>query len=1196
MASLGDFLSGLKHDATSVGQFLSNRVAQPAANFVANNVVQPVVNDFRDLGHEAAYGLNPQNVAAELAYNQNPNNQAAQNRLLQIGDAPVSPMRSLGATAGLASFAIPGLGGGMEALSPAARFAAGAVLRGGEAAGIGATRDFFNTGGNLQQTARNIPNNFLFGAGAHAVFNPGATVGAVNDVASNIARDSEGNVRMVPGHMQIAPESTQSPLETPPQLPSNSEPPPPLPQPRQFGETVKNSPQTTPEVASQVGEHYVPRSNLELLNTVQQKLSTGDTAAAHALAGQASDEGTVAATLLAKHYENVGDPTTAASVVNDKMRQLTEQGRAIQAASLWNKLSPETIGHLAAKTIQDYNENARKPIPELSGQDYQNVVNQAKQLQNIPEGPEKMAARQKLLETVHQLVPSSTGSKIFALWRTGLLTGPQTIGKIAVGHGVMSPAELTAQGIGGAVDKGISLFSGQRGLVASPRGYGEGFGTGLKGGANNLVHGIQDPNLQPSEFQGGHQQVNFGKGMGGKLAQTYVDTVGRVHGSIYQPFYGAHLQNSLYNQGMTAAINQGLSGAERESFVNNFVHDPTPQAVDIAHRDASNATFQQTTKLGQVGSAVQQKGGAVGKALMPFTRVPGAVVTDLVNYSPVGAAKSIIEAIQRGEFTPDSQRQLSQGIGRSITGTGVMAIGAALYNKGMMSLGYPLTDKKQQALDQLQGKTPNSILIGGKWRALNSLGPVGDALAVGANYAQGLASGVKSTKTGAGVGGALQQGAMGGLSTVANSPFLQGINNFEQAMQDPAQYGTKVGEGFAKSVMPTIFNKAAQAIDPLQRETNGVGDAFKSTVPWWRESLTPKTNVLGQDVPRANSAVGSMTDPFYSSTNQSSPVISELQRLQTSGNPATPDALKKNVSAGGTNLTLNPQQLDTLNRATGGQINQTFQQIMADPHYADLFDADKAKLLNNAVSEIRTTGKSETVNGLTVTGAPSSDMLNSSTGLPSGVTSMPDGKLKYQQGSVTKTYDPSTYDNTFAGFKTLMGNKTLPDALKQAVIQNDPNAQAYQQRYALETQLPLQQAQAALNLERYKTARNLNGWMQTATGQLQTLQQYQKSINPQDDPLQSAKTQMQIDSLQNQINQYQAQGGFTKPKKGRSSGGGSGVRTSVGGKVRVIHPPSTLTGMHRPRSLMARPSIPHPSVHAPHVKPIKPPKSRSKQA
>ena len=283
------------------------------------------------------------------------------------------------------------------------------------------------------------------------------------------------------------------------------------------------------------------------------------------------------------------------------------------------------------------------------------------------------------------------------------------------------------------------------------------------------------------------------------IAQAYVDFVGHVHGSLYKPFYGsAHLQ-SLYNQALAAAKTAGVKGAEKENFLQDFVGNPSTQALDIAKKDAETATFQQETALGNVASAIQKKGGIIGKVVAPFTRIPSAIATDLINYSPVGLAKTLIDGIKTARsdvgWTVQAQREFSQGVGRGLTGSAAIIPGLMLFNKGSMTLDYP-TDPKEQKLWQLEGKIPNAVKIDGQWRSLGSIGPAGSVLAIGGHMAESLAGGND-------LGSALISGFSGGLRSIEEQSYLQGISGALDATNDPGRYAPNFIKSEVGSVVPT---------------------------------------------------------------------------------------------------------------------------------------------------------------------------------------------------------------------------------------------------------------------------------------------------------------------------------------------------------------------------------------------------------
>ena len=254
------------------------------------------------------------------------------------------------------------------------------------------------------------------------------------------------------------------------------------------------------------------------------------------------------------------------------------------------------------------------------------------------------------------------------------------------------------------------------------------------------------------------------------------------------------------------AINQGLSGRLKSNFVDNFMKNPPAKALEQASKDAQYATLQQKTALGQAASGLQKKLGPLGHFIAPFTRMPGAAATDLINYSPVGAVKTVIQNIGKGKF---DQRDLAMGLGRATTGTAIMAVGAALMSAGRMTGEYP-TNKDQQAQWQLEGKQANSILVNGKWQSIGSLGPFADALLAGGQASEGAQKN--------GTTGAISQGTAGGLKAITNQPYLQGLSGAMNAINTPSQ-ATSFLDQSAGSLIPVGVKQLAVATDPYQRQT-----------------------------------------------------------------------------------------------------------------------------------------------------------------------------------------------------------------------------------------------------------------------------------------------------------------------------------------------------------------------------------------
>jgi hypothetical protein len=253
----------------------------------------------------------------------------------------------------------------------------------------------------------------------------------------------------------------------------------------------------------------------------------------------------------------------------------------------------------------------------------------------------------------------------------------------------------------------------------------------------------------------------------------------------------------------------------------------------------------------------------------------------------------------------------------------------------MLNFEYP-TDPKEQKLWQLEGRTPNSVLVGGKWRSLGSMGPIGAVLALGGGVAAG----------------GPQKGATVAVKTLLDQPYVQGITQAAGALQDPGRYLANVEKGYASSVVPTAVSQVASAGDKLARQVNGVGDSVKAKIPGLRQTLAPKTNAFGQNVPNGESGPLAPFDPFYSSKSLASDkVTTEARRLQDAGQGVLPASQPAKNTFNGVKTQLTKDQAQGLSTNIGQAVHGLWGQTINFDGYKNLPDDQKQLMLGNIMSD-----------------------------------------------------------------------------------------------------------------------------------------------------------------------------------------------------------------------------------------------------
>lgn len=715
-----------------------------------------------------------------------------------------------------------------------------------------------------------------------------------------------------------------------------------------------------------VSGQYIPRSTdtlaIKAKNLIKDTPEIAEKFVRENLAKSMVDDKTIATgSELLKHYTDKAALETdviikntlyekASSLANDMAEKLTELGRSVQAASILGRLTPEGQVKFAARTIQKYNEvidkgknlfGLQKKIPELTPQQTEDIVSKMKSIDLIPDGIEKAIAFKKLQNYISGLVPTPLFKKIVQVWKAGLLTGVKTSG-LNIMSNLSHTISETAKDIPATiVDKAVSLFTGTRTTAFTTKGVGTGTKEGFSKGLRYLQTGFDERNIGTKLD---YHNVNMGKGKLAQGLQKYTDTVFRVLGSEDQPFYYASKLRSMYEQAKVTAINKGLKGKEAQTFIDDLIQNPTEQMIKYASLDAETVVFQNPTALGKAAGVIQKIGGGAGELIVPFGKTPSAVATQILNYSPVGFVKTILENIGKGKF---DQRLFSKGLGRAITGTGAMALGLSLFKKDFISLSRP-KDEREQKLWELEGRKANSIYdpLTKKWRSIQVLGPVGNIILMG-GYLQ------KSLEEKGSITEAMATTLAGATQSLTEQTFLTGINNFLEALRDPARSAQSVVNSTLSSTIPTLISDISRTTDTRERRAATLIEKLQSRIPGLRNSLEPQVTVLGDELKTIGNPIEVMVDPSRPSPKVSTPLIDEFRRLDNLGFKASPTLLgDKNGYKG-----LTKEQNTALWKKAGEITNEKLNNLIQNQQYQQLPDEEKSKLIQAFTDKAKLTAR-----------------------------------------------------------------------------------------------------------------------------------------------------------------------------------------------------------------------------------------------
>lgn len=718
-----------------------------------------------------------------------------------------------------------------------------------------------------------------------------------------------------------------------------------------------------PEI--KVAGQYIPRDT-DNLAIKAKNLIKDDIVLAEKMAKEGADDNAVAVgAQLLKHYarEAKAQPEgvikdaiyeKAAELGNSLAERLTELGRSVQAASILSRLTPEGQIRFAAKTIQKYNEEITKrgwgkKIPELTKDQAKEITERMKEISEMPEGENKAMAYRDLHNYISDMVPTPIYQKAVTLWKAGLLTGLKTSGvNILANASHAFGTEVIKDIPAVAVDSVAALFTKKRAVAFTTRGIKEGVASGIKNGWQFIKTGYDE--RRPLEKYD-YKRVSFGTGKFAKGIQKYEETVFNILGAEDQPFYYGAKARSLHEQAKVQAINKGLKGKEAENFIDEIMKNPTDEMLIFAAADAETAVFQNRTILSDAANKIKQIPGM--EFILPFSKTPSAVAMQIVNYSPallVKATRLLLDGLKSGNF---NQKDFSKILGRVLTGTGILALGAYLFRQGLVVLDKPRSESERK-LWELEGRKPNSIKVGDKYRSIQVLGPAGNVLLMGAQFQNAL------TSTGS-ISESLKKGFWGSLKSFTEQTYLTGVSQSLEAISEPEKKGERFFSGLISSVVPTIVADVARGTDPKMRRAEGINKLIER-VPILRQSLEPQIDVLGGERYRKENFLETIADPTRPYTAIREPVAQEIRRLVDAGQKIQLTQLGDKEGY----KILTPQQNTEIWQRAGSIAYEKLYSLMQIPAYGTVADDIKTKKINEILDKAKLVARTEKVIEITV--------------------------------------------------------------------------------------------------------------------------------------------------------------------------------------------------------------------------------------
>lgn len=319
----------------------------------------------------------------------------------------------------------------------------------------------------------------------------------------------------------------------------------------------------------------------------------------------------------------------------------------------------------------------------------------------------------------------------------------------------------------------------------------------------------------------------------------------------------------VYSEAVTAGRALIKEGKLDKSQLSKYVDGEVDKAVNIQMEQAMNGT-RSTDALAPTADAAIQYGrtatftqgldGKISKGISkavtefpilrqinPFVRTPLNLLSYTVQRSPL----FLLSGRWRRDFMSGGTRQ-GEAITRATVGSGLAYYFYNLAVEGQITgSGEQLTTDQLKGLQDIAGYDKNSVVTEEGYVNVQRLSPALDLMTIMASIHELNKFGNKE---------AADEMVMGVTMVITemmrDKSFMQGIDDFFNAIDDPERYGTSYMANRAGALMPysgLIKSINQELADPKNRKIRTVLDGFYRNTPGLSDELDPHYNILGEE-------------------------------------------------------------------------------------------------------------------------------------------------------------------------------------------------------------------------------------------------------------------------------------------------------------------------------------------------------------
>lgn len=691
--------------------------------------------------------------------------------------------------------------------------------------------------------------------------------------------------------------------------------------------------------------------------------------------GRVSKDNTVMGIALYNNAVNSGDYVTAMDIASLMVKNSTNTAQSLQAMRILNKLSPECRLYLAAKSIENIEEDLNERYKDNKADIHVDKILYDEYAKALRQGDEDgiKTAWANIEQSVAQQINATWYEKLNNFRYLAMLGNPRTHVRNIVGNAFFVPVRAVkntiAYGleniadakINGGIERSKAILNSSNAADAALVKY-----------AMSDYEAVQEVILSGGKYVDTFQGIDKHR----TIYKTKILEAARKGNSAALDAEDAWFCKPAYANALAKWYK--ANGISAEQLNTGKVPEETIiKAQTIAIKEAQKATYRDTNwfsaQVSRLGKVDNKVAAVLIEGVLPFKKTPANILARAVEYSPVGLIKSLaldtkkVKAYVNGDIENGmSPAEFIDDISAGLTGSALMGLGILLASWGVLSGGDD-DDEKQNYFDELSGKQNYALSIGGMSITLDWLAPESMPLFVGVELFNSLSS--KNEDKG------FLQNLMSSVMSLSTPMFemsmLQSVNDlFDNLAYIKQGQGTfkivsSMAANYISQYFPTLFGQTERSFEEAQRETtyidrnSKVGSELQymwgkiaNKIPFYDFSQIPYIDAWGRTEETGNlfeRMLNNFVNPAYVKKERPTEIDGELERLYDLGETSVyPSRAKTNTKINGEYLTADEY---VKYATTKGQTSYELAQgVINSAAYSGAADPEKAYMLKYVYS------------------------------------------------------------------------------------------------------------------------------------------------------------------------------------------------------------------------------------------------------